>query len=96
MTADEDCKVEIISAIHSKLAQKILDLSGYRDSIYSMNGKEIGEFEYESSNNGILLHYLQIVFLNKGKDVSVSFTDRADDFPLNQEIKAIKSSITVK
>ena len=61
-----------------------------------MNGKEIGEFEYESSSNGILLHYFQTIFINNGKDVSVTITDRADDYAINEEIKGIKSSITVK
>jgi hypothetical protein len=87
---------EIIPSIHTQLTQRILDLGNYRDSIYTMNGKEIGEFEYESSSNGTLLHYFQTIFINNGKDVSVTITDRADDYAINQDIKSIKSSITVK
>jgi hypothetical protein len=86
----------IIPSIFSQLAQRTPDLSNYRDSVYSMNGKEIGEIEYESSSNGTILHYFQIFFINNGKDVSLSIADRADNFAANQEIKEIKASIKVK
>lgn len=87
---------EIIPSLHSQLIQRAPDLSKYADSIYTVNGKEIAEVEYETSNNGVLLHYLQMFFINNGKDVSVTITDRADHFAMNQEIKDIKSSVSVK
>lgn len=87
---------EIIPPLKSELEKSLSDLSAYSDTIYAIDGKEVGEIQFETSVNGNLLHYRQMLFINKNRQVLLTFTDRADGFPLNQDFISIKESITIR
>src|SRR4051812_23168006 len=87
---------EILPGIKASLTSQVADLANFADTIYTLNGKELGEIQYETAMNGALYHYLQMFFINNGKDISMTFTDKADDFPVNPDIKSIKASISIK
>ncbi|MDB5048988.1 MAG: hypothetical protein JWO30_2059 [Fibrobacteres bacterium] len=87
---------EILASIKIQIDSHVADLSQYHDSIYSIDGTEVGEMQYESSTNGNLLHFLQLFFIKNGKDVSCTITDKADDFQVNGDIRSVRASISIQ
>lgn len=86
---------EILPNLLPSLQKSLPDVGNYRDTIYTINGKQIGQIEFESSSHGTLNHFLEMFFINKGKDMMITFTDRASHFAVNQEFKSVKSSISI-
>lgn len=87
---------DIISQVKAQLEANFQDLSGYHDSLYAINGTDVGQVQYESAASGVQLHYLQLFFIKNGQDVACSFGDRADAFDANADIKSIKASIKIQ
>jgi hypothetical protein len=86
---------EVLPLIKHDLLTQTLDLSRYQDSILVLNGKEVGRIDYESSVSGNLYHFQMMVFVNNGRDVVLTLTDRADDFALNLEVQNVFSGVSI-
>lgn len=86
---------EILPMLESAIKGQTVDAAGYTASIGTIDGKEVGRIDYESSVSGNLLHFSMLVFINNNKDVVVTLTDRAEDFPTNTGIAAIKASFHI-
>lgn len=86
---------DILPMLENAVKSQTVDASGYTASIGTLDGKEVGRIDYESSVSGNLLHFSMLVFINNNKDVVVTITDRADDYPINTEIAAIKAAFHI-
>lgn len=84
---------DILPQVHAQLQATIADLSDYQDAILEIDGKEVGQVQYESTAQGIRLHFMSLFYLAHGKGISVNFTDRADHFTDNADLVSIKASI---
>lgn len=86
---------DILPLLESAVKGQIADVSGYTASIGMIDDKEVGLIDYESVYNGNLLHFSLVVFVNNNKDVVVTFTDSAANYPRNAEMAAIKASFHI-
>lgn len=86
---------EVLPMLKAQLQAQIADLSGYQESILSIGGKEVGQIEYETTMNRIRFHFLVLLFVNRGNDISITFTDRAENFGTNAEFQTVKASIQI-
>jgi hypothetical protein len=86
---------DILPMLESAVRGQTADVSGYTASIGTIDGKEVGRIDYESSVSGNLLHFSMLVFINNNQDVVVTITDSAADYPTNAEIAAIKASFHI-
>lgn len=86
---------EVLPMLNSEVHAQFADVSLYQESIGNINGKEVGYIEYESSVNGNLLHYKMMLFVNNGRDVVITLTDRADDFAVNSDVQGLFGGISI-
>jgi hypothetical protein len=86
---------EVLSMLKSEIQPQYADFSQYQDSIININDKEVGRMDFEASVNGILFHFRAMLFVNNGRDVAVTITDRADDFAVNAEVQALFDGVSI-
>lgn len=87
---------EVLPMLRAQMQAQFADLSGYQETILSIDGKEVGQIEYETSMNGHRFRFLVLLFVNRGKDISITFTDKADTFAGNGEFPVVKASIRIQ
>jgi hypothetical protein len=87
---------EMLASIKPQLQARFADMSAYHDTVYVIGGSQVGELQYESSVNGNLMHFMQLIYVKNNLDVVCTFTDTAPDFPVNADIKSIKASINIR
>jgi hypothetical protein len=87
---------EILASIKPQLQARFADMSAYHDTVYAIGGTEVGEMQYESSVNGNLMHFMQLLYVKNNLDVVCTFTEKAESFAGNQDFKSIKASITIQ
>jgi hypothetical protein len=86
---------EVLPLFKSEIQAQIPDASQYQESITTINGKEVGRIDYESTVSGNLLHFRLMLFVNSGRDVVITLTDRADDFLVNASVQGMFGGISI-
>lgn len=86
---------EVLPFFKNEIQAQIADVSQYQDSVMDINGKEVGRIDYESVVSGVLLHFRMMLFVNNGRDVVITLTDRADDFAINADVQGMFSGISI-
>lgn len=81
--------------LKAQLISAFPDLAGYSDTAFLQNGKPVAKIKYNATVQGNLLKYLQVLIINKGKDIVVTYTDKADHFESNADLKSIDASMSI-
>lgn len=85
----------VLSMVAGQLQAGVADLSAYQQAILTVDGKEVGKVEYESTSNGVKMRFRLLLFMNKGKDVTLTFTDKAERFSANADFQSITASMSI-
>jgi hypothetical protein len=86
---------EVLPLLRSDIQARFPDFSNYQESVASITGKEAGRIDYETSFSGPLLHFRMLLFVNNGRDVVITLSDRAEDFAVNPEVQGMFDGITI-
>lgn len=87
---------QILPAAHQALQAQFADLGSYHDTLIDLGGKTYAEITYTSSSGGHLLREREDLIMNRGLDVTVSYTDYASRFDANADFAAIKASMEIR
>ncbi len=86
---------EVLPLLRSGIQDRYPDASQYQESIATITGKEVGRVDYETSFSGTLLHFRMLLFVNNGRDVVITLSDRAEDFAVNPEVQGMFDGIII-
>jgi len=86
----------ILDTIGVQLRDHVPDLGQYQSGLKDLDGKQYGEVSYTTTYLGHLLKYRQDFIINKGKDISVTYTDLASRFDQNTDFVGISQSMTIE
>jgi len=81
--------------IKTQILAQITDATAWQDTVVVIDGHDLARIEYESTQAGFLLHYRQYLLVNRGKQIVVTFSDRAAHFPANEDFPGIVASMRV-
>ncbi len=84
-----------IPEIKAKLILAYPDLKSLSDTTFLQNGKPVAKIKYNATVEGSLLRNMQVLIVNKGKDIVVTYTDKADHFESNADFKSIDASMSI-
>jgi len=86
----------ILDTVGLELAARIPDLGQYQSGLKDLNGKQYGEISYTTTSRGNLLKYKQDFFINRGKDIWITYVDFASRFDQNTDFVSIGNSMTIE
>ena len=84
---------EVLTLIKGSLSAQYPALHDYSDTVYQVDGKDVGEMIYTTDIGGKSYRAKSVYFVNKNKEVSVNYTDLADRYMTNTEFAAIQASM---
>jgi hypothetical protein len=88
---ENSMKKRIVTLLQTQVA----DLGNYTDTVLSVNGISYAELSFTTTSQGNLLKIQQDLLLNKGKEISLTYTDFASRFDQNADFIAIHASMTL-
>jgi len=86
---------QILATAHSQLQTMYTDLSNYSDSLLTSNGVQYAEISYTTSLNGYSLKVRQDLVLNRGRDITITYTDLSTRFDGNSDFLSIHASLII-
>ena len=84
---------DVLTRIHANLSTHYPDLRDYQDSVYQVDGKDVGEMVYTTAVGGKDYRAMSLYFVNRDKEVSIVFTDLASRYPAKTHFPSIQSSL---
>jgi hypothetical protein len=84
---------DVLTRIHANLSTQYPDARDYQDSVYQVDGKDVGEMVYTTAVGGKDYRAMSLYFVNRDKEVSIVFTDLASRYPANTDFQGIQSSL---
>lgn len=84
---------EVLTMIKGSISAQYPDLRDYGDTVYQVDGKDVGEMIYTTAVGGKDYRAKSIYFVNRNKEVSIIYTDMADRYTTNPDFGGIQSSM---
>ena len=86
---------EVLNMIKQSLTAQTPDLREYRDTVYKVDGTEVGEVVYTTGVSGKDYRAKSVFFVNRNKEVSIIYTDLADRYTANADFASIQASMEI-
>jgi hypothetical protein len=86
----------ILDTVGMELQARIPDLGQYQSGLKDLNGKQYAEISYTTTSRGNLRKYKQDFFINRGKDIWITYVDFASRFDQNTDFVSISNSMTIE
>lgn len=81
--------------IRTQLESAYPGLGNYSDTAFLDGEAQVARLKYTATINGHLLKFMQILTINRSKEIVVTYTDAADRFDGNQDISSIDASMDI-
>jgi len=86
----------ILPQIRNQLVAAFPDFANYSDTVYvAGNGAPVGKIKYTGTSNGLHLKFMQVIIINRSKDIIITYTDGSGNFDLNTDITSIDASMNI-
>jgi len=86
---------QILPQIRTQLRSAFPDLGNYSDTSFLAEGAPLARVKYTATVNGNSFKFMQILIINRSKDITITYTDAADRFDANQDIPSIDASMRI-
>ncbi|MDB5051603.1 MAG: hypothetical protein JWO30_4674 [Fibrobacteres bacterium] len=84
---------DVLTMIKGSILAQYPDVRDYIDTVYQVEGKDVGEMVYTTAVSGKDYRAKSLYFVNKNKEISIIYTDIADRYMTNADFEGIQSSM---
>lgn len=86
---------QILPQLRTQLQNAFPDLGNYSDTSFLEGDSPVARLKYTATVKGNSLKFMQVLIINRSKDIVVTYTDAAGHFDGNQDFGAVDASMEI-